>query len=79
MMWGNVIPKGKIANQLSSTIDLLPTIATIVKSDLPDHKIDGVNFVNPSEIFAKLLDAIPKEIPIAKNKYPNKGFILIIS
>tara|TARA_B100000427_G_C15261591_1_gene486775 strand:+ start:165 stop:341 length:177 start_codon:yes stop_codon:yes gene_type:complete len=43
------------------------------------HKIEGVNFVNPSEILAKLLEAIPNEIPIAKNKYPNKGFILIIS
>tara|TARA_B100002019_G_scaffold249224_1_gene228481 strand:- start:194 stop:337 length:144 start_codon:yes stop_codon:yes gene_type:complete len=43
------------------------------------HNIDGVNFVKPSEIFAKLLDAIPNEIPIAKKKYPIKGFILIIS
>jgi|TARA_B100001142_G_scaffold126020_1_gene127867 hypothetical protein len=43
------------------------------------HKIDGVNFVKPSDILAKLLDAIPKEIAIAKNKYPNKGFILIVS
>ena len=49
MMWGNVIPKGKIANQLSSTIDLLPTIATIIKSDLPDHKIDGVNILEVLE------------------------------
>jgi hypothetical protein len=32
------------------------------------HKIDGVNFVKPSDIFAKLFEAIPKEIPIAKNK-----------
>ena len=32
------------------------------------HKTEGVNFVNPSEILAKLLEAIPKEIPIAKNK-----------
>ena len=31
------------------------------------HKTDGVSFVNPSEILAKLFDAIPKEIPIAKN------------
>ena len=36
------------------------------------HKTDGVSLVNPSEILAKLLEAIPKEIPIAKNKYPNK-------
>tara|TARA_B100000902_G_C26700547_1_gene616939 strand:- start:185 stop:334 length:150 start_codon:yes stop_codon:yes gene_type:complete len=39
------------------------------------HKIDGVNFENPSEIFAKLFEAIPQDIPIVRNKYPNKGFI----
>jgi|TARA_B100000513_G_scaffold169632_1_gene85514 hypothetical protein len=40
------------------------------------HKTEGVSFVNPSEILAKLLDAIPKEIPKAKNKYPKSGFII---
>ena len=40
------------------------------------HKTDGVSLVNPSEILAKLLEAIPKDIPIAKNKYPKRGFIL---
>ena len=30
------------------------------------HRIDGVNFVNPSEIFAKLFDAIPKIIAIVR-------------
>ena len=35
------------------------------------HKIDGVNLVKPLDIFAKLLAAIPNEIPMAKNKYPN--------
>jgi len=43
MMWGGVIPEGKIANQLSSTIDILPTIAHITGGKLPEHKIDGVN------------------------------------
>ena len=42
------------------------------------HKTEGVSFVNHSEILAKLLDAIPKEIPIAKNIYPNKGFMIIL-
>tara|TARA_B100000965_G_scaffold171294_1_gene143064 strand:- start:95 stop:235 length:141 start_codon:yes stop_codon:yes gene_type:complete len=42
------------------------------------HRSDGVNFVNPSEILAKLLDAIPKIIPLAKNKYPNNGFMIIL-
>ena len=39
------------------------------------HRTDGVNFEKPSEIFAKLFDAIPNIIPLAKNKYPNNGFI----
>ena len=43
------------------------------------HKKEGVNLVNPSEILAKLFEAIPKIIPLAKNKYPNKGFIIILS
>jgi hypothetical protein len=38
--------------------------------------IIGKVFVKPSDIFAKLLAAIPAKIPTAKNKYPNKGFIL---
>ena len=42
------------------------------------HRTEGVSFVNPSEILAKLFDAIPKIIPLAKNKYPNKGFIIIL-
>ena len=40
------------------------------------HKIEGVSFVKPSEILAKLFEAIPKIIPFAKNKYPKRGFIL---
>ena len=32
------------------------------------HKIEGVNFEKPSEIFAKLFDAMPQDIPKAKNK-----------
>ncbi len=42
MMWGGVIPEGKIANQLSSTIDILPTIAHITGGKLPEHKIDAL-------------------------------------
>ena len=45
MMWKNMIPRGKIANQLSSTIDLFPTIASIVDAKLPSHKIDGINIL----------------------------------
>tara|TARA_Y100000768_G_scaffold332524_1_gene272185 strand:- start:9 stop:986 length:978 start_codon:yes stop_codon:yes gene_type:complete len=45
MMWPDVIPAGKIANQLSSSIDILPTISHIVDGNLPKHKIDGVNIM----------------------------------
>ena len=45
MMWPDVIPAGKIANQLSSSIDILPTISHIVDGTLPDHKIDGINII----------------------------------
>ncbi len=45
MMWPDVIPQGKIANQLSSTIDLLPTITNIVDGTLPQHKIDGIDII----------------------------------
>ena len=41
--------------------------------------MDGVNLVKPSEIFAKLFEAIPNEIAIAKNIYPIKGFKIILS
>ena len=40
------------------------------------HNIVGVNFEKPSEIFAKLLAAIPVKIPIAKMTYPINGFII---
>ena len=43
MRWRGVIPAGKVANQLSSTIDILPTLADITQTKLPSHKIDGVN------------------------------------
>ena len=40
------------------------------------HATEGVNFVKPSEILAKLLAAIPVKIPIAKMTYPKNGFII---
>ena len=39
------------------------------------HKIDGVNFSKPLDIFDKLFEVIPQKIHKAKNKYPNIGFI----
>ena len=37
------------------------------------HKTDGVNLEKPSDTFAKLFEAIPQDIPKARNKYPKNG------
>ena len=39
--------------------------------------IEGVNFENPSDIFARLFAVIPHDIAINKKIYPVNGFILI--
>ena len=41
MRWPGRIPPGSHCDELSSTIDLLPTIARIIGADLPERKIDG--------------------------------------
>lgn len=41
MRWKGRVPAGQVCNQLSSTIDLLPTVADLCKIPLPDKKIDG--------------------------------------
>ena len=41
MQWKGRIPVGTTCNQLSSTIDLLPTIAGLIGAELPGHTIDG--------------------------------------
>lgn len=45
MRWPAKIPQGTICNKISSTLDLLPTIATITGAKLPSNKIDGVNIL----------------------------------
>ncbi|HSF55335.1 MAG TPA: sulfatase [Algoriphagus sp.] len=39
--WPGKIPSGKVQNQAAMTIDVLPTLAKITDSKLPDLKIDG--------------------------------------
>src|SRR3546814_14071433 len=39
MRWPATITAGDASNKLASTIDLLPTIASLCGSDLPDRKI----------------------------------------
>ncbi len=44
--WPGNVPEGKVCNKLASSIDFLPTIASIIGGKLADHKIDGVNIVD---------------------------------
>jgi arylsulfatase A len=41
--WPGRIPAGRTSREPAMTIDLLPTIARLVKADLPPHKIDGLD------------------------------------
>jgi arylsulfatase len=43
MYWPGKIPAGTVCSNLSSTIDLLPTIAKLTGAPLPKNKIDGVD------------------------------------
>ena len=43
MRWPGKIAAGKTCDELSSTIDILPTVAKLIGADLPKHKIDGVD------------------------------------
>lgn len=60
MKWPGQIQEGTVCNKLASTIDLLPTLADITNSPLPEKRIDGVNILplllgnenaNPRESF----------------------------
>ena len=75
MKWPGVIPEGRVCNKLACTIDILPTLAEITETHLPEKKIDGVNILplltgdslaNPREILyyyfhENSLDAIRKD------------------
>jgi len=43
--WPGTIKEGLISNSLSSTIDIFPTLADILKLPLPSQKIDGVSLL----------------------------------
>lgn len=45
MMWKGVIQEGSICNNLTSAIDILPTLAEITDAPLPINKIDGVSLL----------------------------------
>ena len=41
--WPGRIPAGRVSNTLTTTMDLLPTIAYLTDGQLPDVKLDGYN------------------------------------
>ncbi len=57
MQWKGVTPEGVVCNQLSSTIDVLPTIANLCQVNLPQNLIDGVDI---STIIKGDLSASPR-------------------
>ncbi len=42
--WPGVVPAGRVSNKLFSTIDILPTVATLCGAKQPSRKIDGLDF-----------------------------------
>jgi arylsulfatase A len=42
--WPGKVPAGTKCTELVTTMDLLPTIASLIGADLPLHKIDGKDF-----------------------------------
>ena len=56
--WPGNSPEGVICNKLSSTIDILPSIAEIVNGELPEHAIDGVSVV---DLWKGDFDTMPRE------------------
>ncbi len=45
MRWPGVIQEGTICNKLASSIDILPTLASITGASLSQNKIDGVSIL----------------------------------
>ncbi|WP_020603591.1 sulfatase family protein [Spirosoma spitsbergense] len=43
--WPGVVPAGRVCTKLSSTIDLLPTIAAACSAKLPEKRIDGISLI----------------------------------
>lgn len=41
MRWPSKIPAGASCDELATTMDILPTIASLIEAKLPDHEIDG--------------------------------------
>lgn len=57
MRWKGTLPEGIVCNKMASTIDVLPTIANLCGTKLPNNKIDGVDI---SELMKGNLEANPR-------------------
>jgi len=58
MRWTGTVPAGIVANQLASTIDILPTLATLSGGRLSEKKIDGVDL---SELLRGNMEVSPRK------------------
>jgi arylsulfatase A-like enzyme len=58
MRWKGALPEGVICNKMASTIDILPTIANLCGTKLPNNKIDGVDI---SALMKGNLEATPRK------------------
>jgi len=44
--WPKAVPAGKICTELTATMDILPTLASITGAKLPEMEIDGKNMID---------------------------------
>lgn len=53
MRWSGVIPAGEVSDEMTASIDLLPSLATMTGAKLPDSDVDGLDmskfFTDPCE------------------------------
>ena len=45
MKWADEIEANAVTDEFMTTLDILPTIAAITNSTLPEKKIDGINML----------------------------------
>ena len=45
MRWPSKIPAGTTCDELACTVDIVPTVASLLGAELPKHKIDGHNIM----------------------------------
>lgn len=57
MRWPTKIPAGTTCDELACTVDILPTVASMIGAQLPQHKIDG------HDITPLMLGAVGAESP----------------